>query len=155
MQLLAYILALQTLGSVPPHVSASTYLAAQRHDVDPVILGAYLVSEHDDDWTPTPEQCGDDGRTCGPFSLSALWAREFGYRARDRGHVWHAANMAAQLMLYSHERHHGRCQGAHDWRAHVKSGPGGRHLAAGSVREWKRWESRIRAEMVREGGGES
>lgn len=37
MTILAYILALSTVGNVPPHVSASTYLAALRHDQDPVV----------------------------------------------------------------------------------------------------------------------
>jgi hypothetical protein len=154
--LLPYMLAMSLVGSVPPHVSAVTWAAAHRHGQDPATLGAYLISEHGHDWTPTPDQCGDSGRTCGPFSLSGTWPKAFGYRHADRANAAKAADMAAQLLQYSRESHedctwdHCDAAGAylgHHWQAHVKSGPGGRHLAAWSVARWLDFEGQLRASM--------
>jgi hypothetical protein len=147
--LLPYMLAMSLVGSVPPHVSAVTWAAAHRHGQDPATLGAYLISEHGHDWTPTPEQCGDSGRTCGPFSLSGTWPKAFGYRRSDRANAGYAADMAARLLEYSQGRHTEKGCIGHTWQAHVKSGPGGRHLAAGSVARWLDFERQLRASMAR------
>jgi hypothetical protein len=149
MTLLPYMVAMSIVGSVPPHVSAVTWAAAHRHGQDPVVLGAYLVSEHGDDWTPDPEACSSRG-ACGPFQLAALWADHFGYPREARANLWAAANMAAMLLEHSQARHE-RCGEGHDFRAHLKASPGGRDSIGWIVRGWKRYEVAIRAAMAAEG----
>jgi hypothetical protein len=143
--MITYILAMLTICAVPPEVSATSYLAAKRHGVDPITHGAYLCSEHGDDWTPRPGACSTRG-ACGPYQLSSLWPRHYGYRDEDRAHIWHAANMAAMVMVYSQESHQ-MCGDGHDWRAHLKASRKGRDGVGWIVRRWVRYEQRLREEV--------
>jgi hypothetical protein len=144
--LIAYIYAMALVGAVPPHVSAATYAAALRHGQDPVVLGAYLVSEHGHDWTPTPERCSNRG-ACGPFQLVRMWPDHFGYPVEARANVWASANMAAMLLEHS-QGSHKDCAGSHDWRAHLKAGTDGRDHIGWIVRGWMDYEERLRAAMT-------
>jgi len=137
----AFVAALYLVGSVPPDVSLATLAACERHNVDCVALGAYLVSEHGDDWTDEPSACSSKG-ACGPFQLSKLWPRHFGYAVDDRACPWASADMAAQLVAYSQERAI-ETRSPHDWRARMKCKPGQRHRCAGPVAGWRRTEQRI------------
>lgn len=144
MTIIAYIIAMSALGQVPPSVSYATYAAAQRHHVDPVELGGYLISEHGDDWTPRPEQCSSAG-ACGPFQLSGTWPRAFGYRHAQRSEVLASADMAARMLAYTRHESHPDCDKPHDYRAHIKASPKGREMdvITRAVARWVRWEFRL------------
>lgn len=131
----AFVAALWISGSVPPDVSLATLSACERHGVDCVSLGAYLISEHGDDWTDEPEACSSRG-ACGPFQLAATWPIEYGYRLDDRADPWCAADMAARLVIYSQDR----ARKGVDWRAHLKCAPGHRRDCGWPVRSWLRRE---------------
>ena len=135
--------AMDDVGSVPYSFSIGAFVAADSYGVDPVVIGAYLISEHGDDWTDNI-RCSSAG-ACGPYQLVALWPRHFGYSIEDRDDPIRSAEIAAQLIHYSIERHTEKCGSQrHDWRAHLKSGSRGRNSVSGPVRRWKRYEDQLR-----------
>lgn len=143
MELVSYVLAMYTVGNVPASLSLSTWTAARKHAVDPVVLGSYLISEHRGDY-PTDKCSPRDA--CGVFQLTALWPRHFGYPLEARFEPASAAEMAAQLMIYSQDVHEAR--GAprdHDWRAHLKCAPGSRDRCHEPVERWLAVEADLRA----------
>lgn len=149
--MIAYIVAMHLVGAVPADVSVATYLAAIRHGVDPVELGSYLVSEHGDDWTDRPDACSSRG-ACGPFQLVALWPREFGYEAEARADVWASADIAAQVIAYTHGSHADCGTDAdHTWRAHLKCSRRSRDSCRGPVRRWLEFERSLREVLDPEG----
>lgn len=144
MSAILVLLALVTSHDVPPQHAVSCVVASVRHGEAPETLCAYLVSEH-----PGGRYggaCGDGGRSCGPYQLGKLWARRYGYDLADRGHAWRSANIAAQVVAYSHRRHAKKCDdSSHDWRAHMKCHPDHRGSKAcrSSVRKWHRLEKEL------------
>ena len=142
---LRLILAAWHVCAIPAPVTIATVDAAHSHGVDPVVMVGYLCSEHGDDWTPRPDACSDAG-ACGPFQLGRSWPLEFGYPMEARADMHASADMMARLVVYTQGRHN-RCTGSHDWRAHLKAGPGGRDAEniAWSVRRWRGFEAEISA----------
>lgn len=145
MKLLAFVFAMYVVGSVPPSVSVHTWNGAHEQGADPFVLGSYLVSEHSDDWTEEPGACSSAG-ACGPFQLTRHWERAFDFPPGARLDADQAARIAAGVLVYSKNRHE-KCDEGHDWRAHLKAGPGGRNNSnvRFSVRRWKSYERRLRA----------
>ena len=126
-------LALLRLGA-PIDVALATPVAALLEGVDPVVLAGYVLSEHSGGgWSGS---CSDRG-ACGPFALTRMWERRFDDDAPgdQRDEAFAAARITARVILYSMDRHES-CPATHDWRAHLKCGPGNRHDCAGPVRAW-------------------
>ena len=74
---MVYAVAMDEVGMVPYAFSVGAYVAADSFGVDPVVLGAYMISEHGRDWTDDPTKCSSVG-ACGPDQLVSMWARPFG-----------------------------------------------------------------------------
>ena len=130
-----------TTCAAPPSVTLAAVAAALYRGADPVELVAFACSEHPGGrWSG---RCSDAG-ACGPFQLTATWPLAFGYDSDDRNQALAAADMAAQLMLYSRARcdHDG-----HGWRAHVKCGRTSRDRCRGPVRRWRQLERELRAQL--------
>lgn len=142
--MIAYLAAMFVVGAVPPEAATATYLAAVRHGVDPYELGGYLISEHGDDWTDDTSKCSVRG-ACGPFQLMPLWAAEFGYDRDDRADLWASADMAAQLLAYTHESHAECSSSRHGYRAHLKCSRRSRDACDYPVRSWTEFECALRA----------
>ena len=147
--MLAFIVAMHVVGSVPADASIATWSAAQRHGVDPFELGAYLISEHGDDWTPDTDRCSHRG-ACGPFQLMPLWPGHFGYPLEARSDLDASADIAAQIIVYTKDRH-ADCWPHHEWQAHLKCSRASRSSCVRPVENWKRFECRLRQ---RAGAGE-
>lgn len=145
MKLIAFAVAMYVVGSVPPSVSVHTWNGAHEKGADPFFLGSYLISEHSDDWTDEPSACSS-ANACGPFQLTQHWERYFDFPPGARMNADQAARIAAGVLVYSEKRHE-KCASDHDWRAHLKSGPGGRNNSnvRFAVRRWKRYEQQLRA----------
>jgi hypothetical protein len=130
------ILAAWTHCAIPAGVSYEAIDAADRYGADPVVMLGYLCSEHGADWTDDPEACSHAG-ACGPYQLMPRWRRVF--PGTD-------AEVTAQLLVYSEERHHTKCRDTrHDWRAHLKAGRAGRNLdhIRWSVQRWSGYEQQL------------
>jgi hypothetical protein len=98
-------------GRVPLEHAVAAIAASSLAEVDCFVLGAYLVSEHGENWTRDPDRCSHRG-ACGPYQLVIHWPRKFGYRPVDRLDTWKSAEIAARMLGYyaARERKYG------DWR---------------------------------------
>lgn len=129
------------LGAPPQH-AAGAVLAGMRHGISPCVMGGLLISGHPG--MRFSGRCGDHGTTCGAWRIHQMWPRRWGYTLADRNHWYYGADMAARLALYSQRRHE-RCEGEHDWRAHMKASSGARDgpRAAWKVRRQLAAERRV------------
>lgn len=128
---------------MPVDAAASAVYAGRAHDLNPLTLLGYLCSEHPGGrWSG---ECSDKG-ACGYYQLMPMWPREFGYRVDDREDVWHSADMAARLIVYTKGRH-AECLGDHDWRAHLKCGKASRDRCSTPVERWQGYEADLRSAL--------
>lgn len=140
-RLIALVLAAWSVAEIPADYSVPAVVAAVRYGVEAETLLGYLAAEHGGDWSDDPEACSDRG-ACGPYSLTPLWPRTFGYSQDAVMDRWESAEIAARLVLYSRDRHRG-CQDGHGWRAHLLCGPGSRGRCARPVARWEALEAAI------------
>lgn len=156
-----YVGSLAAVGDVPPEYAVDAYQAAHARDVSPYLLGAYLISEHRGAY-PT-DKCSSAG-ACGLYQITAGWVDHCGYKHDRRDEPAVSADLAACVLAYSRESH-ADCgpdlalapvaipgpavlwipvpAGRHDWRAHVKCGPGGRHDCRRPVDRWIKIEGDV------------
>lgn len=134
-----YVLQMSAVGDVPPAYSVHAYEAATAHGVDPYDLGSYLISEHRGSYST--DKCSDAG-ACGLYQLTGGWVSYCEARPGARERPREAAHVAACVIAYSQESHDD-CDGSHDWRAHMKCGPGGRDTCTGPVGRWQAVRERM------------
>lgn len=135
MSLESFIFALSLFGVSQP-LAVDTWQGANAHNLAPHELAGYLVSEHRGSYPL--DKCSDAG-ACGVFQLMPMWPGKFGFTREDREDPSAAAEIAAGVLVYSMESHED-CGRSHDWRAHLKTGPGNRDSEA-AVRGVRRMAS--------------
>lgn len=134
----------QSECNMPFDATSSAIQASADHDLDPAILLGYLCSEHQGGrWSGKASAVGATGY----YQIVSMWPREFGYTLDQRDDPWLAADMAAQIVLYSMESHDS-CSSDHDWRAHMKCGSGARNKCTRPVRAWERYEDQFRSAIT-------
>lgn len=120
--------------NAPVDITLSAIAASLYHGEDPVVVVAYLCSEHRGGrWSGATSEAGARG----PFQLSPLWARRFGYELGDLDHPVWSASIAVQTMLRARRKH------GVDWRSTLKCTRRARSRC-GPVRSWRALEADLR-----------